>query len=336
MPHRYDDDDENQQPLDRRSADRRRVPHYEEESYSPPPLRRRAPQPDYPEYEEEDYAPPPRRRRAPDPYVRRPARDRAYPLPADDDDDPYAPYDAPYGGRGMAFQQMRHTPTGNGCATATLYVVLGTLAAIALILFFFNNMLGGVGSFFTGTGQMPALIASPTPTISVNGPAVVQRIQSLSRLETTSYTIEQVIDAGVRGNVFENLLFGDSLLLIARGKVTAGLDLSQMQPQDVTVSPDGKTVTVQLPPVQILSANLDSNATRVYDRQTGIFAEPIKDLETEARREAESRILQAACEDGILQRASEDSRRAMEQFLSLLDVDQVIVQAAPVPTCPTN
>ncbi len=336
MPHHYDDDYEDQQPLARRPADRRRVPRYEEEDedYTPPPPRRRAPPPDYPEYEEEDTPPP--RRRAPDPYARRSARDQDYPFPADDDDDPYAPYDAPYGGRGMAFRQMRHTPGSNGCATATLYVVLGTLAAIAIILFFFNNMLSGVGSFFSGTGQMPALIASPTPTISVNGPAVVQRIQSLSRLETTSYTIEQVIEAGVSGNLVENLLFGDKLLLIARGKVTAGLDLSQMQLQDVSVSPDGKTVTVRLPPVQILSANLDSNGTRVYDRQTGLFAEPIKDLETEARREAEARILQAACEDGILQRASEDSRRAMEQFLSLLEVDQVIVQAAPVPTCPSS
>ncbi len=298
---------------------------YDDEEQRPaPPPRRRAPPP-VPAYDDEDYPPPPRRRAAPTPRPRR--------FPNDDDDlDDYVPY----AGTGGVFAAQSASGSSAGCARAVLYVVLGAVAALALVLLFFSNTLRGIGDVFSQPGQLPPLVASPTPTINLTAPAVVQRIQSLSRLETTSYTIEKVIEAGVQGNVLEDLFFGDSLLLIARGTVTAGIDLSQISEQNVIVSPDGRTVTVQLPPAEILSNNLDSDGTRVYDRNQGLFARPDKDLETLARQQAEAQILAAACEDGILQRASTDSQRAMEQFLSLLDVDQVIVQAAPVPACPTN
>ncbi|NJK78994.1 MAG: DUF4230 domain-containing protein [Chloroflexaceae bacterium] len=226
--------------------------------------------------------------------------------------------------------------SGAGCAQTTLYLVVGGLLALVVVLFFFSNTMNNVASFFTGTPQLPELVASPTPTIRTDSAAVIERIQGLSRLETTSYTIEKVIEAGIEGNAFENLLFGDRLLLIAQGTVLAGIDLSTLTTEDVIVSPDGAVVTITLPPVQIFDVTLDNDATRVYDRQQGFFASPDRDLETEARQAAEREILAAACEGGILQRATDDSQRAMEQFLSLLDVDEVIVRAAPVPVCPSS
>jgi hypothetical protein len=101
----------------------------------------------------------------------------------------------------------------------------------------------------------------------------------------------------------------------------------------VTISPDNSTLTVNLPPVEIFSVTLDNEQTRVYDRDTGLFAPQDQNLETQARQEAVDRILATACEDGVLQRANEDSRRAMEQFLSLLEFETVQVNVAPVPPC---
>lgn len=331
MTYPYDDDDEYEEeprsaPPSRRAPSRRPLPSYDEDYTAPPPRRRAPPPPRDDDDEYDDYAPSPSRRAAP------PPRSRRYRAADDDEYDDYAPY----GGASSVLMQPAPASSGAGCARAVLYVVLGAVAALALVLLFFSTTLRGIGDVFSQPGQLPQLVASPTPTINVTAPAVVQRIQSLSRLETTSYTIEKVIEAGVQGNALEDLFFGDNLLLIARGTVTAGIDLSQISEQNVTVSPDGRIVTVQLPPAQILSTALDNEGTRVYDRNQGFFAQPDKDLETEARRAAESQILAAACEDGILQRASTDSQRAMEQFLSLLEVDQVIVQAAPVSACPTN
>lgn len=273
--------------------------------------------------------PPPRRRSvgSPPPRRRRPV---AY-----DDDYDYDDYDDDYRPRVRRRPPPPPPPprnTASGCAQATLYVVIGALVALLVMLFFFNNAVSNVADVFRTPGSIP-LTASPTPTIRTNAAAVVRRVQQLSRLETTSYTVETVIEAGVQGNAFENLLFGDRLLLIARGRVEAGIDLAQVVEDDVLVSPDGSTLTVYLPPVEIFSVTLDNNATRVYDRQQGLLAAPNENLETIARQNAEQRILEAACEDGVMQRATDDSQRALEQFLGLLDVEQVYVRPASVPAC---
>ena len=70
-------------------------------------------------------------------------------------------------------------------------------------------------------------------------PAVINQIQQLSRLETSSYTIEKVIEGGVQqDNPLLNTLLGDRLLFIAHGEVLAGVDLTEMQEGDITVGAD--------------------------------------------------------------------------------------------------
>src|SRR3989338_6907977 len=70
--------------------------------------------------------------------------------------------------------------------------------------------------------------------INTNRAAVIKQIQSLQRLETASFTIEKIIDAGASGdNVFQRLLFGDKILLIAHGQAIAGFDLSLVSEKDI-------------------------------------------------------------------------------------------------------
>jgi cell division protein FtsW (lipid II flippase) len=42
-------------------------------------------------------------------------------------------------------------------------------------------------------------------------------------------------------------------------------------------------------------------------------------------------ILAAACENGIMQRAADEAKRSMEQFLRLLEFEQITVIATPGP-----
>jgi hypothetical protein len=223
--------------------------------------------------------------------------------------------------------------SGAGCAQATMYLVLGGLATLIIVLLALNYAFSGIGNFFSSTPSINIAGPTATPFFRSNTP-IVLRVQQLQRLETTSYTIENVIEAGREGsNVITDQFQRDRILLIARGRVTAGIDLRDLSEEDVMVSSDGMTLTVNLPPVQIFSVTLDNEDTRVYDRDTGLFAEENQNLETQARQEAEDRILETACEDGIMQRAQEDSQRAMEQFLSLLEFENVQVVAANVPAC---
>ncbi len=149
-------------------------------------------------------------------------------------------------------------------------------------------------------------------------PAVVTQVQSLGRLETSSYTVEKVIEGGTtHGNPILDALLGDRLLFIAHGEVIAGVDLTRLTEQDVTVSEDGRTVTLRLPAAQILSYNLDNQQSRVYDRSTGLLTKGDPNLETQVRQEAEQQILQAACQGGILAQANQNAQTQVRTLLQL-------------------
>ncbi len=247
----------------------------------------------------------------------------------DEDDISYSPHGyAPRRATGYT------TPVigGGGCATTALYVAVGALSIVLLALLFGRQIMAALTPGVPQ--QVLQVIATPTPTVRDRGGAILQ-MKSLNRLETQRFAIERVVEASTtRGDPLD-LLLGERLLLIASGDVVAGVDLSKLQASDVTISPDGNGVTVILPASEIFSARLNNDRTKVYDRDvrvvTQLFGGQNPDLETEARREAERQILAAACENGIMQRAADDARRSMEQFLRLLEFDSITVVATPGP-----
>lgn len=160
--------------------------------------------------------------------------------------------------------------------------------------------------------------------INTSRAAVIKEIRSLQRLETASFTIEKIIDGGTTGdNVFEQFLFGDSILLIAHGQVIAGFDLSQISENDLSIS--GNSINITLPKAQILVTTLDNTQTRVYDRQKGILNPGKKDLESEARVAAEKSIKEAACQGDILKQASDNARKQLTAFFNALGFTEVTI-----------
>lgn len=153
---------------------------------------------------------------------------------------------------------------------------------------------------------------------------VIKEMRALNRLETASFTIEKVIDAGTSGNQFQQLLFGDRILLIAHGQVVAGFDLSKLSENSVTLN--GTTLHVTLPPPQILSVSLDSDETRVYDRRQGLLSKGDKDLESEARAHAETIIKQTACQGNILTEASKNARTQLTALFKTFGFMTVILE----------
>lgn len=169
--------------------------------------------------------------------------------------------------------------------------------------------------------------SQPKSTVDISRDAVIKEIQSLNRLETTSFTIEKIIEAGNDGNVFQDILYGDRLLLIAHGQVKAGVDLSQISKENVEIT--GDTLKITLPDTEILSSSLDSDKTTVYDREQGILSRGDKDLETQARQAAERAIRQAACDSGILSQAAQDARTQFSNIYKLAGFNQVQVIVQP-------
>ncbi len=163
-----------------------------------------------------------------------------------------------------------------------------------------------------------------------NSQAVVKQLRELNRLETASFTIEKIIDAKTSGNRFQEILFGDHILLIAHGEVIAGFDLSKLNNESVQIS--DKNLSLKLPPPQILKVSLDNAKTRVYDRRQGLLTKGDKDLETKARGEAEKEIWEAACQGKILDEASKNARSQLSALFRSLQFSIVNIEI-PLASC---
>ncbi|MDF1520066.1 MAG: DUF4230 domain-containing protein [Brevefilum sp.] len=166
-------------------------------------------------------------------------------------------------------------------------------------------------------------LLNPTPTIIPDPVTIIREVQSLARLETIQYTVEKVITAEINQGVF-GPLFGDRLLFVARGYVIAGVDLSKIGTEDMRLE-DG-VLFVELPDAEIFVATLNNDDSFVYDRTTGILRKSDQDLETNARQVAESEIMKAALEDGILAQAQQNAEVYLERLFNTLGYQQVVFE----------
>lgn len=221
---------------------------------------------------------------------------------------------------------------GPNLSTLLTVVIIGVVALIGYLvvdtLLTLRRPLEGVPQDIEETVRDAI---NPTPTIVADPVTIVLEIRSLARLETASYTIEKVITAETGAGPL-GFLFRDRLLLVAHGEVIAGVDMSKMSEEDIIVS--GDEVFVTLPAAEVLVTRLDNEETYVYDRETGALG-PERDLETQARQEAERRILEAALEDGILDKAQENAEVYVRGLLSALGFEEVtFITATPMPSSP--
>jgi hypothetical protein len=161
----------------------------------------------------------------------------------------------------------------------------------------------------------------------LRGPAIITQVRELSRLEGVSYHVERVIDLKEE----QRMLFGlvaadDAILLVASGDVVAGVDLGQMQPSDVSLTSEGRAVTLRLPRAEVFSARLDNARTYVHSRKTDLLAQRRESLETQARQAAEQTLRAAAEDAGILKRAEDSVARTVSSLVRALGFENVRVE----------
>ncbi len=211
---------------------------------------------------------------------------------------------------------VTETPHNPPRISATLTLVLGVvLGALAFALFSQTASTGiwnQIAAFLTGR----TLTVTPLPT-------VVEKIQRLSRLETVSYSMDNVVEGARDNRVMPSFLTGDRILLVVHGEAIAGVDLSLLKAADVHI--DGRNIRVHLPQAQIFSTRLDNAHTRVFSRETGLLVPADPNLESEVRENAEKQLQKAALDGGILQSAAQNARNTVASLLRGLGFEQVAV-----------
>ena len=169
-------------------------------------------------------------------------------------------------------------------------------------------------------------------TVLRSTPSVITEIRDLARLESVQYHIERVVDLRDQ----QSLLFGliktqDAILFVAVGDVVAGVDLSEMADGDVVVDKATNSVTVTLPPAQILTTKLDNQRSWVYSRTTDLLAQRHEDLETRARQEEERTLEGAAVAGGILDKARANAEQTVATLVRSLGYTTVTVTSHDQP-----
>lgn len=173
------------------------------------------------------------------------------------------------------------------------------------------------------------LVATPTAVVIDRG-GVIAQITDTLRLETEIFVGERVIEASRLDGSWKDTLYGERILLIASGKTIAGVDLQKVRKEDIIISSDGLSITLNLPATEILVNTLDNQRTRRYSTQSGWLADN-PDLETEAREQGEAEILRAACEAGIMEKSARAIKANITGFLRMLQFERVTVNVTAGP-----
>jgi len=174
------------------------------------------------------------------------------------------------------------------------------------------------------SGRIASVLLGRPVSFDTSVPVVVEKIQSLQRLETVSYSMDTIVEGKKTSDVLPDLLFGDRLLLVVHGQAIAGVDFSKLKPEDVKVQ--NGAIHVELPPSELFSANIDNQKTRVYLRTTGLFVQADQNLETETRAKAEQQLKEAALKDNILDNARRNAVATVTTMLNGLGFTRVDVK----------
>jgi len=184
-----------------------------------------------------------------------------------------------------------------------LWVSIGAVAGIVLATFFF-------------TVDRRAL-----PLRTLDAPAMVREIQSLSELVSVKYTVQKVVGLEEK----KTPVGAEKLLLIVQAEVLAGVDFSQLTPGSIKILPHDQ-IKLALPPAQIFHIVIDDKETKVWDRQITWWTpwvSPNPDLERQARLAANVSIKQAALDMGILDQAQRNAETVIRNLLQAIGAKSV-------------
>jgi hypothetical protein len=199
---------------------------------------------------------------------------------------------------------------------------LVTTLVLALVIVVLGVGLGvGLARFGSSLPIVGPLLGEKPPR-TTTGQVVVEGIQELDQLATVRWTESVPVTRETGGDILERLFSGEKVIVMATGKVEAGVDLGDIDKDDVGVN--GDSITIDLPEPEILSASLDEGRTRVYDRDfSPLNMHPDDQLVEEARLQAVEKIKGAARENEILDTAENNAEDSVRAFVTTLGFEEV-------------
>ncbi|MDA3615059.1 DUF4230 domain-containing protein [Polluticaenibacter yanchengensis] len=153
-------------------------------------------------------------------------------------------------------------------------------------------------------------------------PQLIIAVQSLQQLATVEYTISKVIKANDNKTWYT---IGDrKILFTSNAKIKAGIDLSKLQAENITVN--GKSISIKLPEPEIFSINIPPDEIKEAYSEKGFWRDEFSAEEKQQLlQQAETQIKQAAYDPqlGILNQAKLSTQTYLTNLLTSLGFEQV-------------
>ena len=186
--------------------------------------------------------------------------------------------------------------------SAARRVLIWGLVAIVLLL----ASLGALMALRGASGLVGRVAGPPAPP-RITQALVVERLQTVAKIVASEMTLRDVV-------TYEKTRWGSTkrALLVVTGRVSAGIDLAQGS--DVSIDSSARTITVTLPPAQVLG--VDVRDVKKYDEHTGLL-NPFRPEDRDAiQRLVREKLVTAARESGILIHADRSADRVLTELLT--------------------
>lgn len=160
---------------------------------------------------------------------------------------------------------------------------------------------------------------------------VVDEVQKIGEFSTACY-YEEVVVKNTKSSEINNSYLGslvkadfqDQLVVIARGKVKAGFDLTKLGKDDLIVRHD--TISVNLPPVEVFDVIVNPSDYEVYVEDGTWSHDEVAQLTASGK----DQILQDAKNFNILQKAEENGLVKLKELFVALGFNEVILNVQKV------
>jgi hypothetical protein len=158
---------------------------------------------------------------------------------------------------------------------------------------------------------------------------IVEKVRQLAELTTFCYYEDNVI---VKKRLRKETMFGwiwsfwgfsftfeDELVLITRGKIRVGFDLSKIQESDIII--DSLSITLRLPKVQILDVITNPSDFETFE-ESGKWSH---DEVTGYKNEIRAIIEKNARDNGIFELAENSAKERLTLLLQIFGFDNVVI-----------
>lgn len=152
-------------------------------------------------------------------------------------------------------------------------------------------------------------IFSSKPLTIDDTPILIKDIRSLGQVITATFYDEVAVDSTIKHHFPQLPVTDDQLVIIARGRVLAGIDLKLLTDKNVKVSTD--TVWMQLPQTKILDVIINPADFETFE-ETGKWTQKAV---TAVKIKARTKITANAYSKNIIEKATSKAKAVLQDFL---------------------